>query len=198
MMEVLSVIRHPRQPVFLAAQEVDGILIHLKFPIDTLEWRAAEYQIEPTETDLLMDIVLYERFLEQQPGEVPDLWSAPSIDEARARHVARVMEAKERQRPNGPRAWKNKAQRLDRFAEAGMVDRQWLGSVLEGDALVPIREGHAMDLPVLFEKAKLVDQQRQQSKRSQAFALFGEPAALPPASERAARIRHTRTLGEQL
>lgn len=197
MMEVLSVIRDPRRPSFLVAQEVNGILVHLKFPIDTLEWRAAEYQIEPTETDLLMDIVLYERYIERGPDELPDLWTAPSIEEARTRHVARMKEAKERQRPNGPRAWKDKAQRLDRFAEAGVVDPQWLASVLEGDALAPIREGHVMDLPVLFEKAKLVDQQRQQAKRSEAYALFGSPAALPPASERAARIRHTRTLGEQ-
>lgn len=30
------------------------------FPPDTMEWRSAEYDIDPGETDLLLDIVLYE------------------------------------------------------------------------------------------------------------------------------------------
>ncbi|MCQ8831751.1 hypothetical protein [Streptomyces malaysiensis] len=41
-------------------QDVAGTVRHHVFPKNTLEWRAAEYGIDPTDTDTLLDIVLHE------------------------------------------------------------------------------------------------------------------------------------------
>lgn len=79
----------------------DGSSIRLRhtFPQDTLEWRAAEYGIDPADTATLLDIVLAEPYL------TPDDWAAghrlhdaPDIPTARADHLARCARAKLRHR----------------------------------------------------------------------------------------------------
>lgn len=72
--------------------------VHL-FPLDTLEWRAAEYGVDPADTATLLDIVLAEPFL------TPDDWAAghqlhdaPDIDTARRDHLARCARVKLRHR----------------------------------------------------------------------------------------------------
>jgi hypothetical protein len=68
-------------------------------PEDTLEWRAAEYDIDPNDLDTLMDVVLAEQFLEVPPGETtPPLFTADTIEEARKIHLARCAQAKLRHR----------------------------------------------------------------------------------------------------
>lgn len=64
-------------------------------PVDALEWRAAEYGIDPTDLDTLVDIVLAEPFLNQRDfpsGEA--LWDAPTVEDAKTAHVARCARAK--------------------------------------------------------------------------------------------------------
>lgn len=69
------------------------------FPTDTLEWRAAEYGIDPKDTATLLDIVLAEPHLTDAdfaPGT--HLYEAPDIETARRAHVARCAAVKWRHR----------------------------------------------------------------------------------------------------
>lgn len=66
------------------------------FPADTLEWRAAEYDLDPTDLDTLLDIVLYEPFLEEPDQPELTLHDAPSVEEARAYHLQRVEKVKKK------------------------------------------------------------------------------------------------------
>jgi hypothetical protein len=69
------------------------------FPKDIFEWRAAEYGIDPTDMDTLIDIVLSEPFLEDSdfpPGE--GLFDAPDISLAREAHKSRCARGKLRGR----------------------------------------------------------------------------------------------------
>lgn len=64
----------------------DGVT-HL-FPKNTLDWRAAEYGIDPTDVDTLLDVILHEPHIPAADG--PDLWTADNTGHARAVHLARV------------------------------------------------------------------------------------------------------------
>ncbi|MFM9635986.1 hypothetical protein [Streptomyces turgidiscabies] len=69
-------------------------------PQDILDWRAAEYGIDPTDTDTLLEIVLHELHMpvteetDGQParyaGDGPVLKEATSTAAARAAHLDRV------------------------------------------------------------------------------------------------------------
>jgi hypothetical protein len=68
-------------------------------PKDTLEWRAAEYDLDPADQlETLLDIVLAEPYIDEteQVGTVPgeELIDAPDIATARARHLSRCAKAK--------------------------------------------------------------------------------------------------------
>jgi hypothetical protein len=68
-------------------------------PKITLEWRAAEYNLDPVEDfETILDIVLTEPYIasDEQVGTVPgeELYDAPDIATARARHVSRCARAK--------------------------------------------------------------------------------------------------------
>lgn len=64
-------------------------------PLDTLEWRAAEYGIDPSDVDTLMDVVLAEHHLTpEEHGHVPVLFTADTVDEARRAHLAACAAAK--------------------------------------------------------------------------------------------------------
>jgi hypothetical protein len=68
--------------------------IHV-FPHDALEWRAAEYGIDPSDVDTLMDIVLAEPYItseDYEPGTT--LYDAPSIQDAREAHLSRCAKVK--------------------------------------------------------------------------------------------------------
>ncbi|MGR4847918.1 hypothetical protein [Streptomyces sp. LARHCF252] len=95
----------------------DGNGHHYVFPQDTLVSRAAEFEIDPTDTDTLLDVVMHEQFINPNDDElatkgmrspalknsgkfragelVPtNLFNAVSIEDARAAHLARVDYAK--------------------------------------------------------------------------------------------------------
>lgn len=69
----------------------NGVFI---MPEDTLEWRAAEYGIDPGDVDTLMDVVLAEPFLASHPREIPVLFTAATVDEARVAHLQRCAQVK--------------------------------------------------------------------------------------------------------
>ena len=87
------------------------------FPKDAMEWRAAEYDIDPADVETLMDVVLYEPFLDPEDkavrkagklspavqnnkttrrgeAEPTNLMNAATIAEAREAHLLRVQDAK--------------------------------------------------------------------------------------------------------
>lgn len=71
----------------------------LVFPLDTLEWRAAEYGISHTDTATLLDIVMAESHMTQDDwAQGHQLHTAPDIDTARKDHLARVAQVKLRHR----------------------------------------------------------------------------------------------------
>jgi hypothetical protein len=92
---------HDRWRIAITITADDGTttrLLHL-LPIDTMEWRAAEYGIDPGDTATLLDIVLAE------PHLTPADWSsgtklhdAPDIATARRDHIARCAAVKLRHR----------------------------------------------------------------------------------------------------
>lgn len=95
----------------------DGNGHHYLFPQDSLLSRAAEYGIDPKDTETLLDIIMHEQFVTPDDDEkalpdmkspaltnqgrhrkgdlVPtDLFNAATIDDARAAHLARIDYAK--------------------------------------------------------------------------------------------------------
>lgn len=66
------------------------------FPKATLEWRAAEYGIDPDDVDTLLDVVLHEQLLDEATAgaAVRSLASARSTADARQAHVSRLAGVK--------------------------------------------------------------------------------------------------------
>lgn len=77
----------------------DGGITHL-FPKDTLEWRAAEYGIDPGDVDALLDVVLHEHLFDGDTAAATQgaLASACSTSDARAGHLARIAALKAQHR----------------------------------------------------------------------------------------------------
>lgn len=65
-------------------------------PKDTLEWRAAEYDLDPTtEFETILDIVLTEPYIAPEDRVVGEgLHDAPDITMARTQHINRCAKAK--------------------------------------------------------------------------------------------------------
>lgn len=83
----------------IAILKPDGTLHRHLMPTMALEWRAAEYGIDPADVDTLLDVVLHEPHLptvddpERGPryaDDGPDLWMAENTNAARTAHVARI------------------------------------------------------------------------------------------------------------
>lgn len=72
---------------------------HHVFPVDTLEWRAAEYGIDPSDTSTLLDMVLAEGLMADDDYATGSLLQdAPDIATARKDHLARCARVKLRHR----------------------------------------------------------------------------------------------------
>ncbi|MFF8482319.1 hypothetical protein [Streptomyces antibioticus] len=75
-------------------------------PTIALDWRAAEYGIDPTDVDTLLEVLLHEPFMEQAEDEAGqqtgwadgsiDLLSAENTDVARRAHLDRVKDSRVR------------------------------------------------------------------------------------------------------
>jgi hypothetical protein len=67
-------------------------------PTVTLEWRSAEYGIDPADVDTLLDVILHEPHIPltddgsgpRYADNGPDLWTAESTTAAREAHLARI------------------------------------------------------------------------------------------------------------
>ncbi|MDX3575991.1 hypothetical protein [Streptomyces sp. FL07-04A] len=77
----------------------DGTVGNHLMPTSTLEWRAAEYGVDPTDVDALLDIILHEPHMQtiddpqhgpRYADDAPDLWTADNTTAAREAHVARI------------------------------------------------------------------------------------------------------------
>lgn len=96
--QVVYIIEHVPEPED-ADQEIWAEQGGHCFPKDIFEWRAAEYDIDPSDMDTLVDIVLSEPFLENAdfvPGQC--LFDALTLEEARESHKARCAKGKLRGR----------------------------------------------------------------------------------------------------
>jgi hypothetical protein len=101
----------------------------LVIPTDTMEWRAAEYDIDPTDTATLLDIVLAEMSMTEADWSDGGtfLATAPDIETARVDHVARCARVKLRHRVSTRRGGSPLAavvQRSPLNAEAIAVKRE--------------------------------------------------------------------------
>lgn len=87
--------------------EQDGELMHADitlpdgrrhrhtFPTDTMEWRAAEYGLDPSDVDTLLEIVLAEPHLDPDPDDATrSLFAAATIEEARDHHLKKIRKIK--------------------------------------------------------------------------------------------------------
>ncbi|MER5750613.1 hypothetical protein [Streptomyces sp. NPDC002088] len=128
-------------------------------PQDVLEWRAAEYGIDPTDTDTLLEIVLHEPHMalteetEDEPARYaagPALWEADSTATARTAHLDRVKACPVRITVRGQAA------------------------------LAPVRAGHKPDLQRVRAMREAVDTQRW-------AALYGGLPVQPITAEEALR-----------
>lgn len=69
----------------------DGSRCQHTFPVDTLEWRAAEYGLDPSDVDTLLEVVLAEPHLDPDPDDTTrSLFEAATIEEAREHHLKKV------------------------------------------------------------------------------------------------------------
>lgn len=167
----------------------------LVMPEDTMEWRAAEYQIEPSETDLLMDIVLYEMFIPRGEDPLPLLLTAPTIKDARLQHIDLVMQVKEKLRPQGPNKWKTNPERLARLDAANPQLKVAWAADLTPDALQSLRDNHVMEHEVLQEKMLNVEYHRKTAReRMESFVRRRSQSMTTDA--RVAKFRAMRELRE--
>lgn len=133
-----SVTTTPRGPVARVVIDTGkpGVLPVLYFfPLDILEWRAAEYDIDQDDVDTLLDIVLNEPFLE----EATDPYAAATGAEGREAHRARIAELK----------------------SAGRGLQRAAGK-READPLQPVKDAHTafVDADEVAAKTKYVAQHR--------------------------------------
>ena len=106
------------------------------FPKDILEWRAAEYGIDPSDVDTLLDIVITEPYLSAEDWVGPKLYDeGVTTEEARAAHLARCAKVKlthrvsTRARKDSPLQHVRDKHQMD--AEAIHVKRQLVGATRE-------------------------------------------------------------------
>jgi hypothetical protein len=116
--------------------------VHI-FPYDTLEWRAAEYGIDPSDVDTLLDVVLAEPYLS------PEDWSTgPSLYGEDDHDMAEVRQA-----------------HLSRCARVKLANRISTRGT-SADPLTLIRETHQMDADAVEIKRQLVARGREQARHT--------------------------------
>lgn len=120
----------------------DGVHV---FPLDTLEWRAAEYNIDPGDVDTLLDIVLMEPYLTPEDWALGfRLHDAPDVATARQDHLARCARVKLRHRVS------------TRSAPAVGLGARAADREPPAHPLDPIRRDHGIDPGVIAVKAEYV------------------------------------------
>lgn len=84
----------------IVTRAADGHGLTHVFPKATLEWRAAEYGIDPGDSGALLDLVLHEQLLEDEEAAAmqQDLSTARSTADARRLHDSRLTALRARTR----------------------------------------------------------------------------------------------------
>lgn len=80
----------------------DGTRMMHVFPPETLNWRAAEYGIDPEDSQTLLDVVLHERHMHGHDHRSPDFLYNCGRDQARRAMHRRVADVKTRVRVVDP------------------------------------------------------------------------------------------------
>lgn len=133
------------------------------FPVDTLEWRAAEYGVDLKDTATLLDIVIAEPHMTADDmTQGTQLHSAPDIDAARKDHLARVAAVKLRHR---------------------------ISTRGTGNPLARVEQESPLHPEVVAVKAEHVAQTRQHVQRQAHRAQQAATAAAPSGAERAVAMR---------
>lgn len=141
-------------------------------PPETLALRAGEYGLDPSDTQLLLDVVLHESFIVYPDGEHP-LWTAGSIAEAREQHLDTVADERHRHeermrdevRPKtypGPELHRASLMKTAELSPVyrGVVDAgrrmartAWMRKQQEMDADVPMTDGRLTTAVELTQQA---------------------------------------------
>lgn len=163
------------------------------FPHDTMEWRAAEYGIDPADTATLLDIVMAEPHLTAEDwAGGHQLHDAPDIDTARRDHLARCARAKLRCRMS-TRAKGSPAERIrtesPMGAEVIAVKREHVARVRAQEAQQ--RRQTAVVAPVLSDVERA-----EQLRRS--LRMQPAPAAVPHLAARLQRLAQGESVAEIL
>lgn len=91
------------------------------FPDSVFAWRVAEYNLDPTDTDALLDAVLYEAHIKQDPDHPLSLHNAPTIGDARAHYLAQLDTMKAGGKITGRRRRKTENRLIDPAKMKGRV-----------------------------------------------------------------------------
>lgn len=81
--------------VYLVKETPNGARDVHSFPLETLEWRAAEYDIDPADTDTLIDVIIHEPYM-------PDPGNPANVRSDAAAAAGYVSPAVEPRRGVGP------------------------------------------------------------------------------------------------
>lgn len=155
----------------------DFMQLHVFYP-ETLEWRAAEYGIEPTDLDTLIDIVLTDPF----DDEDDPLWQVETREEARDLMLAKVQARKERITPAQRRNGKSRA---DICREAGIPEEYAVAA--EEDPIEYLKRAARVNPEVVEmlkehvdkQREKLKDEQKKEKKQAMAARASVPEAAVP-------------------
>lgn len=140
-------------------------------PKDTIEWRAAEYGLDPdADLDTIQDIILHERFSEIPPGR--GLYDAPTVEDARAAILDVVAAARSR----------SQAARAGRLPAAALKARDQT----TGDARKAWRALSVVDPEAIKLKQTMVARGREEQR---ALREQRESGNIPAPEERLAGLR---------
>lgn len=128
----------------------DGVPWLHTMPPDTLETRAAEYDIEPTDVDTLLDLVLAENLLTTDQAHPDFLFNAPTRAHARDAHLVRCRAAVEVAQATTKRV--NALGKIEARAAGEPTPREKVKALI------------VIDPDVVREKAKIVERQREQKR----------------------------------
>jgi hypothetical protein len=126
------------------------------FPPETLEWRSAEYGIDPEDTDTLLDIVLSEPY----DNDEPPLWNVETRDEARAALADRLQARKQKMAVKQAR--RAGLSNADLLREAG-VPQEYIDAA-EEEPRAFLKRAARVNPEVVDMLAKHVDKQREKIK----------------------------------
>jgi len=133
---------HDRWRIALTITADDGTSTRLMYllPLDAMEWRAAEYGIDPADTATLLDIVMAEPHLTPADwASGSKLHDAPDIETARRDHIARCAAAKLRHRMSTRAA----GSVLARVQSESLMDRDTI--VVKAEFVAHVRQSRASE-----------------------------------------------------